>query len=215
LNFRLAEIGILLIPAYYILALFVAPSLWSLGATTTYSISCTVIGIGLILLVLDEKGFMRRMKGNNAVSVLLMVFGLFLIMGALFFLVVASAVESYYATKIPGRYPQTFEESLTGLLFFSSDILSFFLGVVWFAYGLAILDLTLFPPSKQEIALEPQIRYTKDLFAKYVERYPHNPRGVLEWHIHKKMKQGKTSEQVIKELEEEITKKQISSGDAF
>jgi hypothetical protein len=36
-----------------------------------------------------------------------------------------------------------------------------------------------------------------------MERYPHNPEGVLKWHIHKKMKEGKTREQAIEELTKE------------
>ena len=34
----------------------------------------------------------------------------------------------------------------------------------------------------------------------YKDKFPHNPSGVLRWHIDKKMKEGKTIEQAIKEL---------------
>jgi len=57
----------------------------------------------------------------------------------------------------------------------------------------------------QEFEFEPQIKY-RDLYAKYAERYPHNPEGVLELHVDRKMKEGKTKEQAIKELQEEATK---------
>jgi len=53
---------------------------------------------------------------------------------------------------------------------------------------------------KQEIDLESQTKYPKDLFAKYVKQYPHNPTGVLEWHIDKEMKEGKTREQALEDL---------------
>jgi len=39
-----------------------------------------------------------------------------------------------------------------------------------------------------------------NLLVKYRRRYPHNPEGVLEFHISKRMKEGKTREQAIKEL---------------
>lgn len=55
----------------------------------------------------------------------------------------------------------------------------------------------------QEFEFEPQIKY-KDLFMKYAERYPHNPEGVLEFHVDRKMKEGKTKEQAMKELQSEI-----------
>jgi len=45
-------------------------------------------------------------------------------------------------------------------------------------------------------------RYPKDLIIKYQRMYPHNPKGVLEYHISRKIKEGKTREQAIKELED-------------
>lgn len=57
-----------------------------------------------------------------------------------------------------------------------------------------------YPPSAERLDVEMQTKYPRDLFAKYAEQYPHNPEGVLEWHIHKTMKEGKTREQAIKEL---------------
>ncbi len=56
-------------------------------------------------------------------------------------------------------------------------------------------------PLKQGIDLEEALKkYPRTLFDKYVRQYPHNPEGVLEWHIHKKMNEGKTREQAVKEL---------------
>jgi len=39
--------------------------------------------------------------------------------------------------------------------------------------------------------------------AKYVKQYPHNPTGILEWHLNKKMKEAKTREQALEELSKE------------
>ena len=46
-------------------------------------------------------------------------------------------------------------------------------------------------------------KYPEDLITKYQRLYPHNPEGVLEFHISRRMKEGKTREQAIKELTEE------------
>ena len=46
-------------------------------------------------------------------------------------------------------------------------------------------------------------KYPKDLMTKYQRLYPHNPEGVLEFHISRRMKEGKTREQAIEELTDE------------
>jgi hypothetical protein len=93
---------------------------------------------------------------------------------------------------------------------------SFFFTVLY-AYGIFIIlgvtllssqgkmlrDKSLYQPSRQRLDVETQTRYPRDLFARYAEQYPHNPEGVLEWHIHKKVKEGKTREQAIEELAKE------------
>jgi len=61
-------------------------------------------------------------------------------------------------------------------------------------------DKNRYQPSAQRFDAETQTKYPRVLFARYAEQYPHNPEGVLEWHIHKKTKEGKTREQAIKEL---------------
>jgi len=50
----------------------------------------------------------------------------------------------------------------------------------------------------------PSEKYPKDLITTYRHKYSHNPRGVLEFHISRKMKEGKTREQAIKELEKAL-----------
>jgi hypothetical protein len=102
----------------------------------------------------------------------------------------------------PNPIPFTWEESTSQTLAVVLFILRISSAALLFADGLQ-LKLNRFEvlPSKQKVDLL-QTKYPKDLFAKYVEQYPHNAEGVLEWHIHKKMKEGKTREQAIKELHE-------------
>jgi len=38
------------------------------------------------------------------------------------------------------------------------------------------------------------------LFTKYLEEHQHNSKGILKWHIHKKMKESKTKEKTVEEL---------------
>ena len=79
----------------------------------------------------------------------------------------------------------------------------FLSGILWLIDGVRMRGVEA-PPVKKGIAFEEAWKkYPKDLFAKYIEKYPHNPTGVLEWHIDKKMKEGKTREQVIEELSKE------------
>jgi len=58
----------------------------------------------------------------------------------------------------------------------------------------------------KEIIAAPQLRpfpmdkYPEELANRYQRIYPHNPAGVLEFHISRKMKEGKTREQAIEEL---------------
>lgn len=47
-------------------------------------------------------------------------------------------------------------------------------------------------------------KYPKELADKYQRMYPHNPAGVLEFHISRKMKEGKTRDKAMEELVKEI-----------
>lgn len=60
-------------------------------------------------------------------------------------------------------------------------------------------------PESKELN-EPQIKYPEDLLTKYRKLYPHNPEGYLKAHIYWKMKEGKTREQAIKELQDRINR---------
>jgi len=99
------------------------------------------------------------------------------------------------------RYP-TPEESVSYMLSLAWAGLALISGVVWFIYGFKLLDYeAYFKPLEKFDSKKACEEYPNDLFRKYMERYPHNPSGVLEWHIHEKMKEGKTREQAIKELQ--------------
>jgi len=69
----------------------------------------------------------------------MIIFGIIFLIESSLILAHVIAIERYYATKIPGGYPKTPEESLTGLLFFLWDGLVFITGILWFVYGFAIL----------------------------------------------------------------------------
>jgi hypothetical protein len=144
------------------------------------------------------------MKGNGIVSALLVIFGFITVLAGLFMILNSISIWNYYNTKIPG-HPMTFEESIPYRLFEIWAVIASISGVFWLFYGVKMWEYKAgFPPLKQEIDFESALKkYPKDLFAKYVERYPHNPKGVLEWHIHKKMREGKTREQAIEELTKE------------
>ncbi|MDH5450404.1 MAG: hypothetical protein OEX77_05805 [Candidatus Bathyarchaeota archaeon] len=57
------------------------------------------------------------------------------------------------------------------------------------------------------ITNHPPQKYPDDLLVKYRRMYPHNPKGVLEFHLSRKMKAGKTKEQAIEELRKKPPKK--------
>ena len=54
--------------------------------------------------------------------------------------------------------------------------------------------------TKAQLRSIPKGKYPEELAIKYQSMYPHNPAGVLEFHISRKMKERKTREQAIKEL---------------
>lgn len=53
-------------------------------------------------------------------------------------------------------------------------------------------------------------KYPQNLVKKYQRKYPHNPSGVLEFHISRKVKEGKTREQAIEELTKESEPSKLS-----
>jgi len=196
--FRRAEIGIILIA----FTEWVAPSFGVFDTfpdiAIQYSLFILTITVGLVLYVSDRKEFSDRTKGNRVAFVLLTVLGLILTLTSLWLLV--GGISLLF--DIGGNWgpPLTLRGLTVYLLFLSWSGLALISGILWSVDGVKMWEgKTL--PLKKEIDLESQTKYPKDLFSKYVKQYPHNPAGVLEWHIHKKMKEGKTREQAIKELE--------------
>ena len=57
---------------------------------------------------------------------------------------------------------------------------------------------------ERQISPLPSEKYPKDLSAMYQHKYPHNPKGALEFHISRKIKEGKTREQAIEELKKKV-----------
>jgi hypothetical protein len=144
-------------------------------------------GIGLILLISDRKGFLRRMKGNKLVAALLVIFGLILIGEGLFIIAGTVSTWNYENTKIPG-HPMTLEESAIFLQLWAWAGLASISGILWIVYGLKMWGYAAdVQPLEQEINLKSQTKYPRDLFAKYAEQY-HNPSGVLGFHISLKMR---------------------------
>jgi len=97
--------------------------------------------------------------------------------------------------------PWTWEKSIMYMFAFAfSGLVFLFGGLLLSDQNKMLKDKSLYQPSLQRLDVEAKTRYPRDLLTKYAEQYSHNPEGVLEWHIHKKMKEGKTREQAIKEL---------------
>jgi hypothetical protein len=187
LNFRLAEIGIALVVACGFLALIFCLNFFAIALVNV---------VGLVLYIFGRKTFLNRIKDASAFLVFLSFIPL---VEAGFFALYAAL---YTIGSSPSNVYLTWEESVQLILGVSLFFLKIISGMLLFADGIQFkfdrfAPLTL----EQKIDLS-QTKYPEDLLAKYVKRYPHNPSGVLEWHIHKKMKEGKTREQAIKELQE-------------
>lgn len=152
---------------------------------------------GVALYISDRKSFLNRRSGDKYVAAWLAILGLALI--------VESGIDGMlnlswtaWAQSMGWGSP-----SWEGLMILASRFafsgLVFVFGVLLFSDHEKMLeDKKRYPTSAQR--LDGETKYPRDLFAKYAEQYPHNPEGVLEWHIHKKMKEGKTREQAVKEL---------------
>jgi len=168
-------------------------------ALIVYGIFLSTLTAGLVLYVIGRKEFSNYVKESEIASGLLTFFGFILIAGSLFSFFLAFAITSITGSS-GVRPPMTLKDIAVSLLIVIWCGLQFVSGLLWLIDGGKMReDKTL--PLKKEIDFEKVWKkYPKDLFAKYVERYPHNPTGVLEWHINKKMKEGKTREQAIKEL---------------
>jgi len=218
----LGKIGIIVIALHLPLSfppfIWISPFIflfWIIGsfnpieyALIGYGVFPSTLIAGLILYVIGRKEFSDYVKERQIVSGLVTFLGFILVSGSLFsflFFVMALGVTGSSGV----RPPVTLKGVAVGLL-----------GSIWFGLGFISGLLLLIDggkmredkaPMKKEIDLEEAWKkYTKDLFTKYVERYPHNPTGVLEWHIDKKMKEGITRERAIEELTEESEQSKLS-----
>jgi hypothetical protein len=206
LKFGLAEIGIAIMVGPDFAWLFGFYSL-VYGLISFFQAALIVLFltvVGFVLYIFGRKTFLKRIESSVTAFVFLVIFGLIptiegLFVGLLF------AIGMGISGSSPVQVSLTLEELMYQIVALAWILLKIVSGTLLFADGIQFkFDRFSTLPLKQRIGL-PQTRYPKDLFARYVERYPHNPEGVLEWHIHKKMKEGKTREQAIEELNLEIT----------
>jgi hypothetical protein len=173
---------------------------WAIFAYPTTALFLLLLtAAGLALYVLDRKGFLGRMRGRKIASTLLAIFGFIQMVESVVYGIITLFFSLWYLDALGGLV------FLLSLALFGLPLIS---GILWFVDGSRVyveIEDNL-RALKQKIDFEEAWKkYPKNLFAKYVEKYPHNPSGVLEWHIHKKMKEGKTREQAIEELNLEIT----------
>jgi len=153
---------------------------------------------GMALYILDRKSFWKRRSGNKGTAVFLAILGLALMVesvtdGILNLSWAAWEQSMWGPLSREGSMVLAFRLAFNGLVFLSGVLLLLDQGKI-------LEDKSLGQSSRQRFGVEARTRYPRDLLAKYAEQYSHNPEGVLEWHIHKKMKEGKTREQAIREL---------------
>ena len=193
LKFLRAEIGLGMFIVSYVM-------FWVSGSHLGIFFFFCVIA-GMALYVWDRKGFLNRRSGDKGTAVLLAILGLALIVINLY---LGLFLLSWTGMIRDVTRSWTWKDSMIAMSYIALYSGLFFLfGWLLLCDGLRarfdIWNRSL--PSKQGIDLqEAWKKYPKDLFDEYVRQYPHNPEGVLEWHINKKMKEGKTREQAIKEL---------------
>jgi len=147
---------------------------------------------GMALYISDRKSFLIRRSGEEHTAVLLAVLG---------FVLMAGSVIEGLSTLVwmgvggwEGWVIGAFTLVYIGLVFLSGLLLIS-------DPDKMVEDKSRYPPSAQRLDVETQTKYPRNLVARYADQYPHNPEGVLEWHIHRKLKEGRTREQAIKELQ--------------
>ena len=176
-----AEIGVAISIASYVM-------LWVVSASHLGNFFAFCVIAGVALYVWDRKGFLNRRSGDKNTAVGLAILGLALI--------VINFVLGVFIFLWMG-----WSQSIIGASYLAFYGLVFVFGVLLFSDHEKMLeDKRRYPPSPQRLDGETQTKYPQALFAKYALQYSHNPEGVLEWHVHKKTKEGKTREQAIKEL---------------
>ena len=175
-------------------------------ALINYGIFPSTLIAGLVLYVVGRKEFAGYVKDRQIVSGLVTLLGFVLIIGSVisFLTFVMFTGMTFGSSGV--RPPPTLKNIAVG-----------FLAFVWcglvFVSGFLVLDggkMREDEASKTIDFEEVWKKYPKDLFAKYVKQYPHNPTGVLKWHINKRMKKGITRDQAIEELTKESGSSRLS-----
>lgn len=189
-----AEVGIALLIVVAMSIGIIMPNLFFLPVLSgLYIFTLPCMFAGMVLYVSDRKGFLIRRSGNALIAALLAILGLALIL--------ESGFDGLFIVLYMGWGIRSWEAWIITAFFLAFDGLVFLFGLLLISDpDRMVEDKRPYPPSVQRLDVETQTEYPRDLLARYVEQYPHNPEGVLEWHIHKKMKGGKTREQAIKEL---------------
>ncbi len=170
----------------------------SIGYLRIFFVFCVIAG--LALYISDRKDFLSRQSGSKTWAVPLAIIGLALIVQS-FIYGMFTMIWMRWDPWLDRFWPVTWEESMIRASYLAIYGLVFLFGILlFFDVSKMLEDKRFYPPSVQRLDAETQPKYPRALFAKYAQQYPHNPEGVLEWHIHKKMKEGKTREQAIREL---------------
>jgi hypothetical protein len=186
--------GMLLLSLIGWLQLLVSTSRFT-GGWAFLSPSVLGVFVGMAVYLSDRKGFLIRRSRNELIAALLAILGFFLICEGL------SEGLLFLSLMGLGGGPTSWEGWIVCAFFLTFDGLVVLSGILLMSdLDRIVEDKHPYAPSAERLDVETQTKYPSDLFARYVEQYPHNPEGVLEWHIHKKMKEGKTREQAIKEL---------------
>jgi hypothetical protein len=187
--------GMLLLSLIGWLQLLVSTSRFT-GGWAFLSPSVLGVFVGMAVYISDRKGFLIRRSGNGLIAALLAILGFFLICEGL------SEGLLFLSLMGLGGGPTSWEAWIIVAFFLAFDGLVVLSGILLMSdLDRIVEDKKRYAPSAERFDVETQTQYPSDLFAKYAEQFPHNPEGVLEWHIHKKMKEGKTREQAIRELE--------------
>jgi len=157
-----------------------------------YGLFLSTIIAGFALYIIGRKEFSNRVKGNKIAFGLLMFLGFILAATSFTFLSMGTSIASSDWGAL-----RSSKDWATFLLLSVWSGLGVISGILWLIDGANLVEDKVLLSKKSDFS---QTRYPKDLIAKYVKQYPHNPTGVLEWHIHKKMKESKTRGQTIEEL---------------
>lgn len=192
-------VGVAILIALCMLIIFAVPwrYLFFVGGIPISLAFCVFAGVALYIS--DRKSFLIRRSGDRYASVFIAILGLALIVESIIDGILNLSWTAW--AQLMGWGPPSWEGLMILVSRFAFSGLAFLFGVLLlFDYGKIVEDKRVYQPSVRRLDVETQTKYPRVLFAKYAQQYPHNPESVLEWHIHKKAKEGKTRDQAVKEL---------------